>query len=266
MDRSGQPLQIVQITDPHLRKEPDGTLLGMNTRESLDAVMDLVRENHPNPDVVLATGDIAQDGSVEAYRQFEQRMAFFKCPVYWFAGNHDSWPEMNQIIAGTQAAEREFHDRGWNLIFLDSAVPGKVHGFLQPKELDLLDRSLRAHPDEHALVCFHHHPIDIRCNWLNPIGLRNADAFFSVLDRYQQVKGVLWGHIHQELDEEREGVRMLATPSTCIQFEPRSKDFSVGRQAPGYRWLELYPDGRIDTGVIRADHIDFNVDYGSRGY
>ncbi|MDX5297983.1 MAG: phosphodiesterase, partial [Gammaproteobacteria bacterium] len=43
-------------------------------------------------------------------------------------------------------------------------------------------------------------------------------------------------------------------------------EFGVDRAAPGYRWLELHPDGRIETGVERADHVDFEVDYSSRGY
>lgn len=266
MARSAPVLQLVQITDPHLCKEPNGTLLGMNTRDSLDAVLELVKSRHPRPDVVLATGDIAQDGSIEAYRCFEEKMAAFACPVFWFAGNHDDRHAMQSVIAGTQAAQRRLLSDHWQLIFLDSSVPGKVFGRLDARELHWLESALAEYPDKHALIAFHHHPVDIDCRWMAPIGLSNGDEFFDVVDRFAQVKGVIWGHIHQELDLTRAGVRLMATPSTCVQFEPGSSEFSVDRLSPGYRWLDLYADGRIESGVVRADHIEFDVDYDSRGY
>jgi len=266
MERSAPVLQLVQITDSHLRNESDGTLLGMNTRQSLDAVLDLVKHHHPNPDAVLASGDIAQDGSIGAYRHFAGAMAGFSCPVFWFAGNHDNRDNMLSVIGGQRASERAFLAGGWHLIFLDSTVPEQVYGQLAESELQRLEEALQAHPGEHTLISLHHHPVDVGCRWLDPIGLRNRDALFAILDRYPQVRGVLWGHVHQELDRWRNGVRLLASPSTCVQFEPHSEKFCVGRQSPGYRWLNLQADGSIDTGVIRAEHIDFEVDYGSPGY
>src|SRR3546814_9659808 len=101
---------------------------------------------------------------------------------------------------------------------------------------------------------------------MEPIGLRNPDALFAVLDRFPQVRAVLWGHVHQEVDQVRDGVRLLASPSTCIQFEPGSEDFAVGTQAPGYRWLRLLPDGGLETGVERVVGFAFTPDYGSNGY
>ena len=89
---------------------------------------------------------------------------------------------------------------------------------------------------------------------------------FAVLDRFPQVKAVLWGHVHQEIDRERNGVRLLASPSTCIQFAPGSEDFNVSEEAPGYRWLRLHADGRLETGVERVKNFAFTVDYGSNGY
>ena len=266
MERSAPVLQLIQITDPHLRADTDGTLLGMNTRQSLDAVLELVGLRHPKPDAVLATGDIAQDGTVDAYRYFDDRMAAFSCPVYWFAGNHDNRENMQTVIQGRPESARTLRQGGWQLIFLDSSVPDKVYGRLPESELQLLEEALAAYPEDYALICFHHHPVPVGCRWLDNIGLRNSDALFAILDRYPQVRGVLWGHIHQEWDERRGKVRLLASPSTCVQFEPRSDDFGVDRQAPGYRWLRLYADGEIETAVERADHIDFEVDYDSPGY
>lgn len=62
---------------------------------------------------------------------------------------------------------------------------------------------------------------------------------------------VLCGHVHQETDLLHEGVRFISSPSTCIQFEPLSRDFGLDSKGPGWRYLQLYADGRIETQVHR---------------
>ena len=64
----------------------------------------------------------------------------------------------------------------------------------------------------------------------------------------------------------RKGVSLLASPSTCVQFAPGSEEFKVGNESPGYRWLQLYPDGRLETGVSRVTGIEFVIDYTVKGY
>lgn len=257
---------LVQISDSHLYAEPDGTLLGMNTRDSLQKVIERVLAQQPQIDLILATGDLSQDGTLESYQLFRQLTAQIDAPARWIPGNHDE-PQIMEIAAQQSAFLESVVDIGnWRVTLLDSAVPGSVPGYLQDEQLQLLARSLSEAPERHHLVCFHHHPVSIGCAWMEPIGLRNPEAFFEVLDRFPQARAVLWGHVHQEIDRERNGVRLLASPSTCIQFEPGSEDFKVGEQKPGYRWLRLMPDGRIETGVERVSDFTFTVDYGSNGY
>lgn len=74
------------------------------------------------------------------------------------------------------------------------------------------------------------------------------------------------GHIHQEFDQQRGNLRLLASPSTCVQFAPGSEEFQVSSEAPGYRWLRLYADGTLDTGVSRVTGITFEIDYSVKGY
>lgn len=240
--------------------------MGMRTRDSLDAVLAHVLTHHPEPDAVLATGDLSQDGSEASYRHFQSRMGQFRCPVYWFAGNHDQVPVMQKLIAGTEAAQKRLIRQGWQLLFLDSSVPDQVHGYLSDNELDFLDRSLAEYPHHHALICLHHHPVPVSARWMNPIGLRNAQALFDCLAPHDQVRGLLWGHIHQQLDDMHHGLRLMATPSTCVQFRPKSDHFSLDDRPPGYRWLKLHPDGHIDTAVERTAHQDFGLDLQSGGY
>ncbi|KZY89655.1 hypothetical protein A3742_24910 [Oleiphilus sp. HI0071] len=129
----------------------------------------------------------------------------------------------------------------------------------------MLDATLRS-DKSHALVCLHHHPVEIGARWLDRIGLRNPEAFLNMVDSNDHVEAVLWGHIHQEFDEQRRGKRMLATPSTCIQFKPKSDNFGLDEVAPGYRWLKLYEDGSIETNVQRANSFEYELDLKSNGY
>ncbi|PAV25863.1 3',5'-cyclic-AMP phosphodiesterase [Tamilnaduibacter salinus] len=260
------PLRVLQLTDPHLMADPFGELLGIRTRESLDAVIDQVRGEGRVPDLIIASGDIAQDGSQTAYRAFRDRVSVFDCPVIWFAGNHDDVPSMNAVIEETESARRRVLTGGWQFIGLDSSVPGHVHGALSDDELQYLRDCLAECPKTPTLVALHHHPVDVGCDWMAAIGVRNGAELMDLLRRSPQVKIVLWGHIHQVFDRVEGHLRMLASPSTCIQFAPDSSDFAVDQRSPGYRWLELGPDGDVDTWVRRVDHFEMTVELDSDGY
>ncbi|WP_372965619.1 3',5'-cyclic-AMP phosphodiesterase [Marinobacter sp.] len=261
-----RPLRVLQLTDPHLTAQADGALLGVNTRDSLAAVIDEVLRVHGQPDLVLATGDLSQDASAEAYRYFGEQLKVFQCPSLWIAGNHDDTPLMNVIAAKFQAKHRQWLQGGWHFVMLDSSVHGKVFGELSDEELAYLDNALAEQPELPTMVCLHHHPVDIGSEWMEKIGLKTREAFWRIIDKHSQVKVVLWGHIHQELQQERNGVQLLATPSTCIQFTAGASDFSVEPRAPGYRWIELDPSGSIYTEVRRATQFEFELDENSSGY
>ncbi|QKZ02757.1 3',5'-cyclic-AMP phosphodiesterase [Pseudomonas eucalypticola] len=260
------PVLLVQISDSHLFAEAHGTLLGLNTADSLARVVEKVLAEQPHIDLVVASGDLSQDGSVESYRRFEQLTAPINAPKRWFAGNHDEPLPMEQAATGQDYLSPVVDLGNWRITLLDSSVPGSVPGYLADDQLQLLAQALSEAPQRHHLICFHHHPVSIDCKWMEPIGLRNPHALFEVLDRFPQARAVLWGHIHQDFERERNGVRLIASPSTCIQFKPGSEDFALDELAPGYRWLRLLPDGRIETEVSRVEGFEFTPDMGADGY
>ena len=95
----------------------------------------------------------------------------------------------------------------------------------------------------------------------------NASAFFDTMDRYANVRAVVWGHVHQTFEQKRNDVQLLSSPSTCVQFLPGSEEFAVDMAAsPGYRWLELSADGGFKTGVERLPAIPGRIDLSRRGY
>lgn len=262
---SGTPVRLVQLSDSHLFADVDGSLLGMNTYDSLQRVIDKVLVEQPRVDLLLATGDLSQDGTEASYVNFRDMTAAIAAPTRWLAGNHDEPLPMERVAAGTDLLQQVTDIGNWRVLMLNSAIPGSVPGRLDEGELALMEEAVSGAGDRHCLICFHHQPVSIDCAWMAPIGLRNPDELFARLKGYPQVKALLWGHIHQEWDQQRDGLRLLASPSTCIQFEPGSDDFTVDDLPPGYRWLELHDDGRLETGVSRLTDFAFTVDYGN-GY
>ena len=71
---------------------------------------------------------------------------------------------------------------------------------------------------------------------------------------------LLRGGSRNAFDAERNGVRLLATPSTCVQFATGSDEFRVSDELPGYRWLRLHADGRLETGIERLAALDWTPD------
>ena len=261
-----QSVLLVQLSDSHLFAQADGKLLGMNTHDSLQRVIERVLDEQPSIDLLLASGDLSQDGSSASYQLFRQLLGQIPAPARWFPGNHDDLAVMQNVCAGSDLLQPIIDLGNWRIILLDTSIAGAVPGFLAEDQLELLAQALQSAGARHVLVSFHHHPVPIGCRWMEPIGLRNPVALFAVLDAYPQVRGVLWGHIHQEFDQLRNDVRLLASPSTCVQFAPGSEEFQVDQEAPGYRWLRLQADGRLDTGVSRVTGIPFEVDYSVKGY
>jgi Icc protein len=158
------------------------------------------------------------------------------------------------------------HHGSWHFIFLDSTIPNSEAAHLSTQTLQMLEMQLQAAPTDHTLVCLHHQPVLTGSRWLDTMAVDNRDEFLAVIDRYPQVRGILWGHVHQQFDGMHNNVRLMSSPSTCIQFLPHSKGFAIDTATPGYRWLELYPDGRIETGVERIADLPGEIDMASCGY
>lgn len=253
---------IAQITDTHLFADQSQTTKGFPTWDSLQAVLERVRSLPEFPDVLLLTGDLSQDETAESYAQMRRAIAPLQIPTYWIPGNHDQQPAwMNQHLSAPPFSnQKRFQQDNWTVLLLDSVITGEVHGCLSPDSLVWLEKQLSTLETDFALVALHHPPLNVGSSWMDAIGLENKAEFQAILHRSPQVKTVMFGHIHQELDRTVNGIRYLATPSTCVQFMPNSDEFAIdGDRTPGLRLLRLHPDGALDTWVERVDYVPPSV-------
>ena len=268
LSHPGGPIRLAQVTDTHLGEEPGTRLLDLDTDFSLQAVLAQLRAEQEDLRLLLATGDLSDQGSAASYERLVEYLAPFGLPTFALPGNHDQREVLAAACRGQFQLVPLVRIGAWQLVLLDSQVPGEVGGELGAGQLALLETALEEGEARglHTLVCLHHQPVQVGCAWLDEQMVADADALFALLERFAGVRGLLWGHVHQELNQMRGPLRLLCTPSTCVQFAPGSERFRADDQAPGYRWLELHPDGRIDSGVSRVSGIDFDVDLDSGGY
>jgi len=256
-----RPISVVQITDTHLGKSTNDSLLGLNTQHSLNHVLSTLNAQAIEPDLLLATGDISNDGSAESYQRFADLTESLAEHRLWLPGNHDHFDVMQSLALQGQPLRKSFSLGSWAVIMLNSQVPRQVGGSLDNNELTFLKDLLEGNTAPHVLICMHHHPINIGCAWLDEQKVDNAAEFFDLIDSYPQVKGVLWGHIHQAVDQVRNNVKLMASPSTCIQFAPNSDGFKLDPLNPGFRHLSLHGDGHIETEIHRVEGVSFDIDY-----
>ncbi|PHM36705.1 3',5'-cyclic-AMP phosphodiesterase [Xenorhabdus innexi] len=264
--------RILQITDMHLFANQGGSLLGINTYRSYHAVLDAILEQNIDIDLVVATGDLVQDQTSGAYQNFVDGVARLPAPCVWLPGNHDYQPTMVDVLAagGISPSKQIFIGQHWQLIMLDSQVQGVPHGELTEYQLEWMKKCLDEHSDRQAIVMLHHHPVPSGCTWLDQHSLRNSPALAEFLKGKSQVKTILCGHIHQELDVMWNGIRVIATPSTCVQFKPHCTNFMLDTVAPGWRYLELPVAGdeeaTLQTQLYRLESNEFCPDLDSDGY
>ncbi|MES9820462.1 MAG: 3',5'-cyclic-AMP phosphodiesterase [Candidatus Thiodiazotropha sp.] len=262
-----ESLNLLQLTDSHLYADPSRCLLGINTLETFDHVLAQALQETGDPDFILATGDLVHDASDSGYKRLLGRLQLTEIPTYCLPGNHDIPGKMKQILNQDNVhCIPSVQAKGWSLIFLDSTIANSDGGRIDENQLELLEVLLRAHADKHTMICLHHHPVPVGSRWMDTMVLENPDAFFKLIEANPQVQAVLCGHIHQAFDTEYRGVRLMGSPSTCVQFIPRVDDFAIDAIPPGYRWLSLQPDGTIRTGLNSLPEIPSGLDLASMGY
>ncbi|GGB27759.1 3',5'-cyclic adenosine monophosphate phosphodiesterase CpdA [Flexivirga endophytica] len=248
-------LTIAHLSDSHFGAY-DGA--AHRTRRVLDHVDAL----DPRPDVVLLTGDIADHGAPQEYRQvramLDERVG--GAPLLLCPGNHDVRAAYGEILRDLPADRgddpiNEAHlIGGVKFCMLDSLVaapPGERidHGQLGPDSLEWLDDELAS--GETAFVCLHHPPVDVHIDVMDPIGLRDADQLEAVLRRHDNVVATLAGHAHTACAMTFAG-RPLLLPGglvSTVTLDAEPLPEFTGELPPMFA-VHFVDDGSTDSGVV----------------
>lgn len=244
-------VRVLHLTDPHLFADPTASLRGIVTYSSLNAVLEHFQGGDWSADVVAMTGDLIQDDSAGAYRQFRDMMSSLNLPVHCVPGNHDVRALMKDALSDPPFFYCDTYSRDdWTMVGVDSCVSGSAGGHVADSEMDRLRTVLDRVQTSHVLVCLHHPPQPMGSRWLDRVGLSNGEEFLAALAKSGQVRGCLFGHAHQDFEGTFGSLRVIGTPSTCRQFKPSSDEFALDDRPPAYRRVTLRQDGTIDTELL----------------
>lgn len=240
---------IAQITDCHLPADPQQTYRGINPHKNLKILLEKVKAL--KPDLLLATGDLSEDGSRASYRALQKYFRPLGIPVLALPGNHDDANLLAEMFPGSPLDTISVTEHGsWQIIRLNSCLPGRPEGRLSEKTLADLEGFLEGHKNAQSLVALHHQPIAIGSPWIDKYSLLDAQLLLKLLDHHAGVKAVVWGHIHQVFETSRNGMLMLGGPSSAINALPGGQRFTPGAIGPACRWLDLRADSTLLSGVV----------------
>jgi Icc protein len=204
---------VLQISDTHLSTEPMMTDHG-DPDVSLRATIDAVRETRP--DLVLLTGDLADDGSVEALRRVRDFVAELSAPVLALAGNHDDLVHLHSVFESTDT----FEVGEWRVLAVETLIPGEIHGSVDVDELvDRLDRV----DDRPTLIAMHHPPLSPSTHpWFQLIG---AQQLLAAMATRPHVRAIVSGHLHEAFDRRSGDLVVCSAPSSLYAIEHDGDDF-----------------------------------------
>jgi len=222
-------LRFIHISDTHISANPDyGRGSWQSPRSTREGAEALVRQlnNLPfEPDFILHTGDVAYDPDPSAYDVARDILGKLRYPVYYVAGNHDYPSELQRIMLNREELLPSFYYtfeiNGVQFVCLDSNGPAEPpRGFVTEEQLTWLESICRADDSRPLIVAIHHHILPVGIPWLDDFmrttnGEEVHRALFPARDR---LRGVFFGHIHQNVDMYRDGILYASTLSSWVQF------------------------------------------------
>jgi Icc protein len=215
---------IAQLSDSHVR--PPGVLFAdvVDTRAMLAAAIDAVLAFDPRPDVVLFTGDLANDGEPAAYAAMAPELARLPMPVFAIPGNHDDRDAMTSLAdvlelgAGNRFRQYAADLGELRLVALDSVVPGAAHGVVCAERLAWLEAELDGTGNRPVLIMVHHPPGETGIDFMDRIGLQASPELEALLRRHAgRIQRIVCGHVHRPIFYRWRGIPVSVAPGVAHQ-------------------------------------------------
>lgn len=220
-------LRFAHISDTHYAPpDYDRPPSRFNPVHGVTALIKQVNALTPAPDFILHTGDVAYDPYPDIYDEIKTAFTAFEAPLMYVPGNHDHTATLQTALMGrTDPTVPLYHAEergGIRIIYLDSNdgdTPPPA-GHIGAAQLDWLREQLAV--DERPLVIAVHHPLVGTgfSEWYDEfMRTDNGDEVHAVLVTAQErIRGVFYGHVHQNITFYRDGLMYSAVNSSWTQF------------------------------------------------
>lgn len=242
---------VAQITDLHLGFDPGNP--DEYNRQRLDQTLRTLVALTPRPDLLLVTGDIADNGddrdSYERFREATANLPFRVCPAM---GNHDNRAVFREIFPDTPAVDGYImytvEDLPVRIVVLDTLEVGRHGGGFDEIRADWLQARLAEAPDRPTLLVLHHPPIFTGLSWMteNPQA-RWVQRLRPIVAANPQIVAMVSGHLHRPIVTRWAGTTLAVCPSTAPQV---ALDLKM-----------MDPDNPDERPMIVADRPYFALHY-----
>lgn len=226
-------MRLLHLSDLHIT---DGglTIWDTDTKAHLEAAISRIIEID-NIDAIIITGDISNDGSMWSYNYVDEQLGKLGIPVYCCPGNHD-------IPAGLSnmkycQTDVKAHIKGWELLFIDSSIPGMARGNLDDKTLHLIEKEASS-TDAPIIIALHHPPVEPG-GWLNRKLLENRDHFNDIIQQFPNIRLVLYGHTHCAATSKIGNIVYSCAPSLGFAFNNNLPKFQIANGEEGFNLIEI---------------------------
>jgi Icc protein len=255
---------IAQFSDTHV-KTPGKLAYGrVDTATMLQASVAHLAAMQPQPDLLLITGDLVDLGRPAEYAYLKSLLAPLQLPMLVIAGNHDERQALREAFADAAyfpASGFMHYDTGGRyplrIIGLDTLVPLEGRGELCADRLDWLAQTLAAAPTQPTLVLMHHPPFLTGIAHMDALGLGGREAFAEIVRGHPQIKLILCGHLHRNIQTSVGGRPVLTCPSTAHQvaLDLRAEAPSAFCMEPaGYMLHRWHGDQLVSHVVAVGDY------------
>jgi 3',5'-cyclic-AMP phosphodiesterase len=212
---------VAQITDIHLGFEP-GNPDELN-RQRLDCALRALREMAPRPDLLLATGDLADAGDdMESYARLKLALAGLPFPVHFALGNHDGRDAFRATFPDAPMSggfhQYAIEDYSLRILVLDTLEEGRHGGNFCETRAAWLSERLAEAPDRPTLLVLHHPPIESGLSWMT----ENPEAEWvkrleAIVAANGNIVAMIAGHLHRPVVTRWAGTTLAICPSTAPQ-------------------------------------------------
>ena len=114
-------ISLVQITDLHLTENKKTKVKLWDTHSSFRRTINYIKSNE-NPDFVIASGDISNDGTKKSYIAYQKGIEHFEKPVFTILGNHDSHKNFQTVFqTKLPSIKKIILSETWLVIAIDSS-------------------------------------------------------------------------------------------------------------------------------------------------
>jgi Icc protein len=248
-------MRILHLSDTHLLAAGRLHHGIVDTLEALERVLASVPADAAL-DLVVASGDLSDDGSIESYELLRSRIEPWArergAAVVYAMGNHDTRDTFAAVLGGDPASPLDGSTvvAGIRVVTLDSSVPGAGYGLLRPEQLAWLRRQLLTPAAEGSIVVLHHPPVPAATVLLQALALQNPSDLLDVVSG-TDVRAILAGHYHHPLAAVAAGIPVLVAPAVAnradVLAEPGTERAVFGA---GATVVDLASDGAVRAIAI----------------